>query len=385
MALSKAQQSDTVLKRLADPWIELYIDSVDSMQPVIDLGTEIYNSSSCRKKIEAILEPWIELCDDSLDAIQIFIENSKWFYKTFIPASVKLLVNVTSLKICDHPLTKSLRELLEDGGSWIPLISSMALCGSSSGVPIFLAGAALTKKLFLSFIGGCVLFTAHTYHERSLAGPKPARAANRRAVFGMVVTSFVYFGLAAGGLDHLADLCGFSDQFAMVSSQVSHPFLFVMFCKDLVVCPLMLINIQFLSGVPTSQVVAPVLINSVGSALAAASFTTLVGIDSQAYFNYGAAACMILTTGLMSDFDRHARTFGNGHRSGNAVYGTVLWWAPAMAVLVAREGGLDLEGIEPAVLIFDAFAKAGVNHITLKERTSLELAARHEQGATDMD
>lgn len=393
MALSKAQRrfwpdsnsceelhytlfpavSSRLLERVTDPLIELCVDSVDSILPIINKGRQACKTSSSLKAMQPLVEPWIELLDDSLDAVQIMTGNWKWFYNTYvlgISASTKLL----ELKICDHPLTRSLRELIEDGGPLCAPLLCLALCGPSAG-PLVLANTALGSKLVFIGAAGVMFIGAHVHQQRIAEAPTLVHQVHRRVVYGLVLTGSIYLGLS--GLEQIIHYFGIGD---LVAAYIANPTLFAYFCKDMLVYPLMLANIQFVAGVNFVDVLPSMILNSVGSSFVAATFTTLLPAGYHTYFTVAALSSMVASSCLMLSFEyRAGKKLGlqNKARTSNAVYSTFVWWMPQLVVLMARTGLADLHDIESVLAVLDVLTKVGVCHITLKSRPSLDNAAVH--------
>jgi hypothetical protein len=337
------------------------------------------------KAFEKILNPWIELFEDSVACIRPILLRSAQLYKTYIwstPKSIEWLVDIASLKICEHPLTRGLRELIEDGGSYyIPLISLVVMCGpTAAGSSLVLAKASFAKKVLLAFFGGIFIVGANILNCRAKSSRSLplTRDAYKRGVYALTISSFAFLGVAGGDqLGAVLQLHGFGEQVALFTSYVSHPTLFFLFCKELLVYPLMLINIQYLAAASNTQVFAPILLSTVGSSLAASSFTTLVPVESQLFIDYGALSCMVFATSFMQNFETGCAVRNNQLRAGYAGYATVLWWAPSIVVLLARVAGFtQLEGLEPGVAFLDLFGIGGICHITLKHRDRLNDSAR---------
>lgn len=369
----------------SDPW---------SFQAVCDWGTELHNGcTNLWQSVERIdvAAPLVELSGDLVDFsaalgkrmvsplaelsgdLALEVHSCATHTRSSIGKHFGLVRGSSKSIVWSHPSScellsvlneeaemMTMTEMIEDQLRWAPFIivgllsptpSGMVVLASTTMVPTF------SLKAVCVFTGAAMFWKCWMLHSRPPPEDKKTRRDLAIAITG--ICGAVNLGLAFGGLPALLKLGGFTTVHLL--QHVAHPDLCAHYLADLVLNPLILLDVAYCSKVagapakilPTMMVSALGACFMVGTSVSASPI--VVGVCT------GANVCCILFQNW--DMQSHYSMRARARKCADAyVFGQALYVVPTVLAVAMHSKALI-----PVVPLIDLFAKMGVVQLAHNE------------------
>jgi bacteriorhodopsin len=316
--------------------------------------------------------PWLELGED-------VSEGMTYYVNTLVEAALALANSPQALELVrrieQRPLTRALKELDEDcGGLWLPACIS-ALCPVASG-PLMLAGVATPLKITYGLCAGMSLYGIHKFYTAKAGLSPQSQSLFNRAIGVMLMSGIVHVAVASGGLPILAQHVGLP---AAVIEKIVYPEVLLYSIGNLITYPFILINMGYVAGATSNQMVPCIALNAVGNFFMVYSCMALpwghafISSGVSAIFFFGSTLSM---SGLVEGASQ--LSYANRNRIEHSIDATMFFWT--LAPLIQAFAIFNLVGPEQhrvAFALLDLPCKLGVLHILVRSRPAIEAAAHH--------
>mmetsp|Transcript_65006 Transcript_65006/g.107777 ORF Transcript_65006/g.107777 Transcript_65006/m.107777 type:complete len:437 (+) Transcript_65006:64-1374(+) len=223
-----------------------------AMAPLVEIGTDVITSDTVQYSAgvvsggaSRVAAPWLELGRDALAAT---LWSGELFRRSAIGLELEghftrmvMLTKSLAKRLAEQPLVKAFEELVEDaelrrGNASYPLMLGLLLAAPhpASGF-MLLCGQTVTMKAIL--VGSAATLGVGSYYLFNRFADEPNRIVQKRAALTCGVAGAAYLALVYAG--------GFPPE---VAELFSFPELTLHYVAELIVNPLMLSNLGYLSG-----------------------------------------------------------------------------------------------------------------------------------------
>lgn len=361
-------------------WISSSISggAARAMAPFVEIGTDVITSDTVQYSADLVsggafrvAAPWLECCSDALDF------TGDLFRRTTVGLALEghftrmvMLTKSLAKRLSEQPLAQAFEELVEDANlrkgnasNFLMLGLLLAAPHPASGV-MLLCGQTVTMKALL--VGSAATLGIGSYYLHNRFSDDPIRIVQKRAALACGVTGGAYLALAyAGGIPpEIAEL-------------FTLPGLTLHYVVDLIVNPLMLSNLGYLSGC-SSTAMLPTLVFSelstasfIGSTLnrfnpTQSSLLLCVGVGFMALVGYS-----------LNKLPDLAHQVGTVNRVRVKLSSDLLLFSMTLFPMIhglCISEVIDSEGALKAFALLDALTKLGMCHISLKSERCLKNA-----------
>jgi len=308
-------------------------------------------------------------------------EGVTYYVTNLVEAALALANTPTALEYIkqleQRPLTKALSELNEDsGGLWFPALVA-ALCPVAPVVGLTLAGVSTPLKFTYLGCAGLSLFGMHKFYSQKVGLSPLSQQCFNKSMAVMLVSGAVHLALAHGGLPMLASSVGLP---AEVLKHIVYPEVALYSMANLVLYPLVLLNLGYVAGASPKQMVPCTTLNMVSNTMMVLSATDLLDGTGPLMCVGASIALNFASTLVMAALVEGAAqlSFANKNRVEHSIDSTMFFWS--LAPLVQALTLMDSLGVDQARVVFallDLPGKLGVLHIMLKSRPAMESAGNH--------
>jgi len=341
------------------------VERINVTSPLVELGGDLVDFSAALGK--RIVSPLAELSGDlalEVHSCATRTRSSIGKQSGLVRMSSKSIVlgDLSSCKLSildEEAEMMMMAEMIEDQLRWAPFIIVGLLSPTPSGM-VVLAGTvvpAFSLKAVCVFTGACMFWKCWMLHSRAPSEGTKTRTDLAIAVAG--ICGAVNLGLAFGGVPALLKLGGFTA--VHLSAYVAHPDLCVHYLADLVLNPMILLDVAYCSkvtGAP-AKIIPTLVVSALGASfMVGTSVSTcpiVVGVC------VGANLCCILFQNW--DMQSHYSTKARARKCADAyVFGQALYLVPTVLGIATHS-----KAMIAVVPLIDLFAKMGVVQLSHNE------------------
>lgn len=199
----------------------------------------------------------------------------------------------------------------------------------------------------------------------------------------MVLSGSVHLCLAFGGLPALCAAVGVPAHgaVAVLMDHIVYPDVFLYSVGNVIMYPMILLNVGYLAGAGPSQMVPAITLNLFSSGCMIASSTDLhFMLPGSEPFIVAAILCFFASTFVMSSLSEGGAQIHNENKNrvSRTIDSTMLFWSigPFVQAWVLL-GYITPEAAHIMFAMIDIPSKLGTQHIMLKSRLAIESAAEH--------